>query len=150
MRKWSVVYKTPGPYSQQFNLFVTYKLTQKARALNYSWLEKLVREEHSSLLEQFISYEDNEVLWIRLQATNSYLTTYLGLIRNQQTRKVTMMQTTVMLTTVMTMAGNIVIKLFFLCRWHSGETRWSVCPRQTVSAKSNVWERQEPTLVEPY
>ncbi len=56
-----------GMYSQHFILFVTYELTQRARVLNYSRLEKLVREKHSSLLEQFVSYEKNEGLWIDTQ-----------------------------------------------------------------------------------
>jgi hypothetical protein len=51
-----------GQYSQCFIFFVTYKLTQKARVLNYSWLEKLVREKPSSILEQFVSYAKNEAL----------------------------------------------------------------------------------------
>jgi hypothetical protein len=54
--------KSHWMYSQHFILFVTYELTQKARVLNYRKLEKLVREKHSSLLEQFVSYEKNEGL----------------------------------------------------------------------------------------
>jgi hypothetical protein len=51
-----------GPYSQQFIFFATYEMAQLARVLHYSWLEMLVREKHSSLLDSLISYAKNKVL----------------------------------------------------------------------------------------
>jgi hypothetical protein len=51
-----------GPYSQHLSFFAAYKLTQKAGLLHYSWLEMLVRDKYSSLLDPFVSYIKNEVL----------------------------------------------------------------------------------------
>ncbi len=47
-----------GLYSQQFILFATYELAQKARELRYCRMEKLVRDQHSSLLDLVISCAD--------------------------------------------------------------------------------------------
>ncbi len=37
--------------------------------LHYTKLEKLAKEKYSSLLVPFVSYEENEVLWLRLHAS---------------------------------------------------------------------------------
>ncbi len=37
--------------------------------LEYTKQERLARDKHFSLFIQFISYEENKVLWIRSQAT---------------------------------------------------------------------------------
>ncbi len=58
-----------GPYSQHFFFFVTYELGQWARVFHYIRLEMLARNKHSSLLGQFVSYEENKVLWIRTQVS---------------------------------------------------------------------------------
>ncbi len=49
-------------YLQHFILFVT---QEWARLLHYTMLERLATEKHSGLLGPFLSYEENEVLWIR-------------------------------------------------------------------------------------
>ncbi len=54
-------------YSQHFIFFVTYDLAQEATVLHNSKLEILVRDKRSCLLEPFIIYAKNEVLWIRTQ-----------------------------------------------------------------------------------
>jgi hypothetical protein len=48
-----------GTYSQHFIFFVTYDWAQQARMLDYTWLEKLARDEHSSFLGPFISFEES-------------------------------------------------------------------------------------------
>ncbi len=55
-------YRAQGAYSQHFIFFVTYHWAQKARVLHYTRLERLARGKHSSLLDPFVSYEENEVL----------------------------------------------------------------------------------------
>jgi hypothetical protein len=54
-----------GPYSQHFIFIVTYEQTLKARVLYTTKLERLGGYKHSSLLDLFVSYEENEVLWIQ-------------------------------------------------------------------------------------
>jgi hypothetical protein len=44
--------------------FVTYEWNQKL-VLNYTWLERLVRDEHFSLLGPFIIIVENEGLFTR-------------------------------------------------------------------------------------
>ncbi len=46
------------------HFFVTYEWAQWARILHYATLERLARNKQSSLLSPFVSYEENEVLWI--------------------------------------------------------------------------------------
>ncbi len=60
-----------GSYSQQFIFFITFKWAQKARVLQYTMLERLFKEKHSSLLSPFMSYEENIVLSIWLQGLYS-------------------------------------------------------------------------------
>ncbi len=60
-----------GPYSQHFIFFLTDKWAYEARVLYYTMVEKLANDKHSSLLVQFVGYEENEVLWIRLQGPYS-------------------------------------------------------------------------------
>ncbi len=48
-----------------------YELVQKARVLHNVKLERLTRDNHSSLLGSFLSYEENEVLWIQTLGTYS-------------------------------------------------------------------------------
>ena len=52
-------------YSQHSIFFVTYKSAQYARLFHNTKLEMLTSDKHSNLLGQFLSYEENEVLWIR-------------------------------------------------------------------------------------
>jgi hypothetical protein len=54
-----------GPYSQHFIFFLTYKWAQYAKLLNYTRLDGLGGDKHSSLLDSFLSYEENQVLGIR-------------------------------------------------------------------------------------
>jgi hypothetical protein len=49
-------------YSQHFNFFITYKWVHKGILLHYTKVERLARNEHSSLLGTFVSVEKNEVL----------------------------------------------------------------------------------------
>ncbi len=53
-----------GPFSQNFIFFIIYKCAQQARVLHYTRLESLARDKSSSPLGPFVSYEENEVLWI--------------------------------------------------------------------------------------
>ncbi len=55
----------PGPVFTTLHFFITYELAQLARVLHYNRVEVLVRDKHSRLLEPFVSYAKNEVLWIR-------------------------------------------------------------------------------------
>jgi hypothetical protein len=53
---------------------VTYELAQQARVLHYNRLESLASNKHSNLLGLlglFLSYDENEVLWIRSLGTYS-------------------------------------------------------------------------------
>jgi hypothetical protein len=43
------------------------RIGQQARVLDYTWLERLANDEHSSILDPFVSCEENEVFWIRSQ-----------------------------------------------------------------------------------
>ncbi len=61
-------------YSQDFIFFITYKEAQYVGVLRYSKLERLADGKHPSLLGSFIcfiSYEENEVLWIWLLGQHS-------------------------------------------------------------------------------
>jgi hypothetical protein len=53
------------PYTQHFISFVTYQWAQKATVVHYIRLENLYCDKNSSLLEEFVSYKENEVMWIR-------------------------------------------------------------------------------------
>ncbi len=50
------------PYSQQSIVFVNYESAQKARLFPNTKLERLTGAKHSNLLDQCISYGENEVL----------------------------------------------------------------------------------------
>ncbi len=52
--------------SQHFIFFLNYELAQYVRVLHYTRPEKLDKDKHSCLLGPFVSYEENEVLWIQL------------------------------------------------------------------------------------
>ncbi len=52
--------------SQHFIFFITYKWAQQARELHYNRVKDLPVDKHSCLFRAFISYEQNEVLWISL------------------------------------------------------------------------------------
>ncbi len=54
-----------GPYSQNLIFFVTYEWAQYVSVLHHTKLEKIVRDKLSSLLGLFVSYEENEMFWIR-------------------------------------------------------------------------------------
>ncbi len=41
--------------------------------LHYARLERLVTDKHSSLMDPYVSYEENEVLWIRTKALHEYI-----------------------------------------------------------------------------
>ncbi len=64
---------TPGTVFKHFIFFVTYIRAQYARILHYSKLERLVSDKNSSLLRPFISYEENELLWIQPQGPYYFL-----------------------------------------------------------------------------
>ncbi len=49
-----------GTYSKHFIFFMTHERAQYARVLHYSRLERLARDEHSSLLCSFTSYKEND------------------------------------------------------------------------------------------
>ncbi len=51
-----------GPYSQHFNLYVTYEWAQQARKLHYTRLERVARDRYSRFLGPFVSYEEKNVL----------------------------------------------------------------------------------------
>ncbi len=53
-----------GPHSQHFIFFVTNKRAQQVRVLYNTRLERLVKDQHSSLLNPFVVYKENKVLWI--------------------------------------------------------------------------------------
>jgi hypothetical protein len=57
------------PCSQHSIFFVTYKSAQKAKLFHNTKLERLTIDKHSNLFGQFLSYEENEVLWIRTLET---------------------------------------------------------------------------------
>jgi len=42
-------------------------MNQQARVFNYTRQEKLASDEHSNLLDPFVTYKENNVLWIRPQ-----------------------------------------------------------------------------------
>jgi len=48
--------------SQHLIFFVTYKWVQKAKVLYYTWLERLARDKHCSLLGLLVNYEENGML----------------------------------------------------------------------------------------
>ncbi len=52
-------------YSQHSIFFVTYESDQLARLFHITKLEGFTSAKHSNLLGQLLSYEENEVLWIR-------------------------------------------------------------------------------------
>jgi hypothetical protein len=51
-----------GPYSQCFIFFVTYEWVQQPGVLHHTKLERLAMDKYSSLLNPFLSYEENEAL----------------------------------------------------------------------------------------
>ncbi len=53
--------------------FVTYQWAQKARVLDYTSPESIVKAKHSSLLGPFTSYEEKPVLWILLRAIKLFM-----------------------------------------------------------------------------
>ncbi len=61
-----------GPYSQHSIFFITYESAQKARVFHNTMLERLTSDKHSNLLGQFLSYEENEVLWICTQNSTAF------------------------------------------------------------------------------
>jgi hypothetical protein len=63
-----VLWKRPQwLYLQSLFFFITCKWAQSARVLHYTRLEKLARDKHSSLVDPFVSNEENKVLWKRPQ-----------------------------------------------------------------------------------
>jgi hypothetical protein len=53
---------TPDSYLQHFNFFITNEWTKLDRVLYYTRIERVGKGKHSSLLDLFISYKENEVL----------------------------------------------------------------------------------------
>ncbi len=51
-------------YSQHFIFFVTYEQSQLVRILHYIKLERFASDKRSNLLDLFLRYEENKVLWI--------------------------------------------------------------------------------------
>ncbi len=58
-------------YSQHVFFFVTYKWPQEARVLQYTSLEMRAMDKHYSLLDPFVSYENDDLLWIQPQRSYS-------------------------------------------------------------------------------
>jgi len=58
-----LTFYSPWPCWQHFLFFVTW--TKWARVFQHLRAEWLVRDKHSSLLWQFLTCDENEVLWIR-------------------------------------------------------------------------------------
>jgi hypothetical protein len=50
-------YLAPGAVFTTLIFFITYEWAQYARMIHYNKLERLVGDEHSSLLDIFVSYE---------------------------------------------------------------------------------------------
>ncbi len=67
--KLNVIGKSP----QWIGFFVTYEAAQKANAFDYTRPKMLSNDKHSSLLDPFVSYEANEVLFTWLIAKEYYL-----------------------------------------------------------------------------
>ncbi len=65
--------RTLGTYWKHFIFFMIYESVQKARLLHTVKLERLDKDKHSSLLGPFLSYEENEVLWIQTLVPTLYL-----------------------------------------------------------------------------
>ncbi len=63
------------PHSQHSIFFVTYESAQKARLFHNTKLKRLTSNKHPNLLGQFLSYEENEVLWIRTLFYKTFSTT---------------------------------------------------------------------------
>ncbi len=55
-----------GPYLQNFTFFIAYERAQLPRGLCYNKPEMIARDKLSRLLGPFISYKENELLWIWL------------------------------------------------------------------------------------
>jgi hypothetical protein len=53
-------------YSQHFIFVITYELAQYGTVLIYTSRERLARDKHSSLLDPFVSYEENKLLLLFL------------------------------------------------------------------------------------
>jgi hypothetical protein len=58
-------------YLQHFIFFVAYEWAQQARVLVHTRLERLACDKNSSLLGKFMSYKENEVLWMWILETYS-------------------------------------------------------------------------------
>jgi hypothetical protein len=54
-------------YSQHFIFFITYESAQQARVLHKTMLERLAISKLAYLLDLFVSYDENALLWIRSQ-----------------------------------------------------------------------------------
>jgi hypothetical protein len=63
--------RTQGPYSQHVIFSASNKWAQLAIVLHYTWLKRLARDKHSSLLGPFVIYKENKVLRIRPQGPYS-------------------------------------------------------------------------------
>ncbi len=50
------------PYSHYSIFFITYLRAQLNIVLHYSKIERVAKDKHSSLLDLFISYKENELL----------------------------------------------------------------------------------------
>ncbi len=63
LRKFSIMAtKCKRNFSINIYFFVTNKITQKARVLHYTRLEKLAKDDNSNLLDPFQSNKESEVL----------------------------------------------------------------------------------------
>ncbi len=51
----------PGIVFTTYTFFVTYKCSKYAVVLQYTLLERLTRDKYFSLLDPYISYNENEV-----------------------------------------------------------------------------------------
>ena len=56
---------TPGTLFTKLHFLRKLRISPISYVLLYTRLERLATDKHSSLLDPFVSYEENEVLWIR-------------------------------------------------------------------------------------
>jgi hypothetical protein len=61
-RKCSVVNTVPVAVFTSLHFLHNLQMGAMSRVLHYTWLKRLARDKHSSLLGPFVSYEETEVL----------------------------------------------------------------------------------------
>ncbi len=121
--------KNQGPYSSHFIFYVTYKWAQKSRVSHYTKLERFAIDKYYCLLGPFVSYVENEVIWIWLTGNvNKYWTFLKNLAETNTpayfitpyvTKKKYFCTWQVLHHRLLLLRGSRVgvIKLFFFCLW---------------------------------